>query len=614
MSVFIKVSDWHTFVLLAIINSSCIDSIRDDVNVHINAFKEAVKSKGSLTCYMAQCMTFGPPRVGKTCLFHNLLDEDLPGTPTTNTTAGSGSESTDVLAESKMVQIELKMDDARGSTVPIVVEEDGKWSPINTMKDEIAIYMKSLNHQTKLDMSKSSKPLTPEFTDDLQSDSSDAKVEPADTSSLDDAVIDAVTRHVREGNVDLSRLQLLLSKSITIFFTDTGGQPEFQEVLPVLATGPTIFILVFDLHQPLDSVYKVLYESSSKEYKVYDSCFSVRDALMQCLSSISSFHCGQSRDFSKNELMKCSAPPTKVMSIATHRDLVSKEIYAKVDNDLKESIKKATVIDGANIMEPFTKDHLVIPIDNYDRKDGSKVRKVIERVIRRGKSLYKVELPANWLCLQLNLRQRDSSTIAFSGCLKIAAKLDISREELKSCLWYLHYKTGTIRYYDQVKELEDTVILRPKILFTAVTKLIMSTFTIDDVEPSIQEKFNTLGLFKVAEVRDIFDEHKAELEISFDQFTALLQHLNILVPAHDGKHDYFLPCALVHAPVSQPTNSLHSLALLFNGGFVPKGAYSNLVGSLSKRRWSITCANCKPQLFRNKVVFSFDHAKWESRN
>ena len=109
----------------------------------------------------------------------------------------------------------------------------------------------------------------------------------------------------------------------------------------------------------------------------------------------------------------------------------------------------------------------------------------------------------------------------------------------------------------------------------------------------------------------MFDQHKEKLEISFDQFTALLQHLNILVPAHDENYDYVLPCALVHASVSIPTQYVatifSSLFILFESGFVAKGVFSGLLGSLIKRTWSIAYDHsCLPQLFRNKAILSFD--------
>ena len=62
-------------------------------------------------------------------------------------------------------------------------------------------------------------------------------------------------------------------------------------------------------------------------------------------------------------------------------------------------------------------------------------------------------------------------------------------------------------------------------------------------------------------------------QISFRQFTALLSHLNILVSFYDEMIDFFLPCALAHAPESEGKRATPTmndmLLILFNEGFVP---------------------------------------------
>ena len=200
--------------------------------------------------------------------------------------------------------------------------------------------------------------------------------------------------------------------------------------------------------------------------------------------------------------------------------------------------------------------------------------------------------------------------MSFSECSELARKFNIGDEELTSCLWFLHYKTGTIRYYSSVDELKDTVITKPDVLFAAVTEFIISTFTIEHVDKKVYTDFKALGLFNSEEVDFIFNRHKERLGITFSQLMSLLSHLNILVPAHDEKFDFFLPCALTHAPESADTEiieSYYSLSIIFNEGFVPKGCFSGLLGSLCKEGWRITYADSKPQLYRNKAILLIEH-------
>ena len=390
-------------------------------------------------------------------------------------------------------------------------------------------------------------------------------------------------------------------------------------MLPALVAGPTVFMLVFNLLKALDSLYEVEYESSHNTYEVYESSFTLGDVLMKCLSSITSYHNAQVREFQEHKSLECPPPPTSVMAIGTHSDLVKEEKIVEMDEALQQSIAETDL--EKEIIEPYIRNpcQLVIPVDNYNTKDGSKVRKMFENLINRGRGLssYKVELPVSWLGLQLFLRQKESSTISLSECREIGKRLTIaSEDELMSCLFYLHYKTGTIRYYSSVEELKDTVIIQPSIIFTAVSDFIVSTFTQKNVDPSVQKSFQTLGLLKISEVTSVFENHKAAVELSFPQLAALLRHMNILVPAHDTNYDYFLPCALVHAPkfdpsdlasVINPTKAVDPLYLLFKGGFVPVGVYCGLIGFLCKHSWSIARDRSrKPRLYRDLAVMKFE--------
>ena len=593
---------------------------------------------------MVQCLPFGPPRVGKTCLYHCLLDKPPPGTPSTLNKPGSGSESTNILTGRRMIQVKIDLDSNRHSA-EVVIAEDGSWKEVSSLDDEIAIYLKSIECQcqpqnsiaTDSDFALTSfkgicnkhhitvhieNPGGPSKHDDfctpiqtagilnIKKNENVTKLSQPAVTELDDAVVKAITEHVSGGNVDMSKVQALLDKSVTIFYTDTGGQPEFHEVLPALVAGPSIFLLVFSLAEPLNSLYRVIFESTSEKYEMYDSSFSVSEVLMQCFSSISSYHNAQLEEFSKKKsdiqkYIELRQPPTCVLVVGTHSDLVSSEDVIAVDEELKPGFGKK------GIVEYYKSNALLIPVNNYEPEDGSKVRKVVDRVVKRkkeGTSPYKIQIPVHWLGVELYLRQKKSPTISLSECKEIGRKFNMQEEELVSCLWFLHYKTGTIRHYSSVNELKDTVIIEPSIIFIAVTEFITSTFTLEHVDAEVHDNFKSLGLFKSKDVKFIFNEHEQRLGITYSQFTALLSHLNILVPAHDSNFDFFLPCALVHALESDREGAVLTselLFIIFKEGFVPKGIFSGLLGILIKTGWKITYNDDQPQLFRNKAVLFF---------
>ena len=563
-------------------------------------------------------------------MYYRLLDRRPPGTPTTLNDPGFGSASTDVLTDRRMIQVKIDLDKGRPVGKALVREGGSeKWIEFTSLEEEVEHFIKEVHMRRTAERMSDSSTSQPDATrSSTSSQPRNSSVQPSlsepettptaerpSFSRLDLSLIDAITTHIKDSSTDMSPVQDILNKSLTIFFTDAGGQPEMQEVLPALVAGPTIFMLAFDLHQPLDSLYQIRYESSISEVVQYESCCTVQEVLMQTLSSIQSFHEAQSKSCSQLQLdsdEKFIPPPVNVLAIGTHRDLVSESQIAKVDECLKKSVAK-TALNQKGMIEYYTSDKLVIPIDNFSEEDGPKVREVFDRVVKRegegGVSPFKIELPASWLALDLYLRHQPSSVVSYADCCTLGEKLGITGKQLASCLWFLHYRMGSIRYYgNSLQELQDVVITRPSVLFRAVTEFITSTFTLKNVNREIQSKFYTWGLFKTRDVVHIFDKHKDVLQIGFKQFVALLSHLNIIGPAHNDEFDYFLPCALAHVPLpadNQSSEELDPLLVHFSTGFTPKGVSSGVLARLCKnKKWEIQCdQKGNPLLFRDQASF-----------
>jgi len=85
------------------------------------------------------------------------------------------------------------------------------------------------------------------------------------------------------------KLKDLVGEHWTLYLTDTGGQPEFQELLPVLVCGPSLFFLVFRLDLELNSRYQVEYiNSSGRSIIPYEAGLTMQETLLQSLATIAS--------------------------------------------------------------------------------------------------------------------------------------------------------------------------------------------------------------------------------------------------------------------------------------------------------------------------------------
>ena len=180
------------------------------------------------------------------------------------------------------------------------------------------------------------------------------------------------------------------------------------------------------------------------------------------------------RGVSHGNVLKSRVSPLSIVVVGTHKNLVSERRVSEIDKELKEAVE-ATSLHESGAFEYFSEKQLIITVDNYhDNDDSASFRNVVERIIKKDGSPYRIEFPIPWFTLDLALRDLPS-ILTYKECIKIAKKFDISEEDLPSCLWFLHHRTGSIRYYGSVSELKHIVIVRPTVIFRAISELVTVT-------------------------------------------------------------------------------------------------------------------------------------------
>ena len=402
-------------------------------------------------------------------------------------------------------------------------------------------------------------------------------------------------------------VEAFLKDSLTIYFTDTGGQPEFQEVLPALISGPALFFLVFKLIDDLNQRYQVQFVSSSKTSKPYVSSFTVKETLLQSLASIAST-CSYVSYTSK----KMIAIKPQVVLVATHEDQASEAQIRAIQQELKETLEK-TEYYRQNILVFASEDEPVFTVNNIssDGQDTCKIRSIVERIAKHPS--FHIEVPLPWLVSSLAFRLLQVPVISYEQCTSIASECGIdTSDELKEALWFLHHKVGFIRYFESVPELRDVVILDPQLLFDRITELISSTFTFDQVGPHDARKFRETGIFPLCTIEDITAQSSEHL--SSAKLVKLLEHLHIIAPilGKSGEVEkYFMPCVLSHAAptsVGETTSSkVPPLFITFRCGYCPKGVFSALIVHLMSKHNNggakITWRLNEAEVSRDRVMF-----------
>ena len=110
-----------------------------------------------------------------------------------------------------------------------------------------------------------------------------------------------------------------LKESSSIYIWDTGGQLEFQEILSILLSGPSIVIFVLKTNCPMNIPPIIDYRKNDKIINKYKTVVTPNEALLQTLASIDAM---QKQDVN-SKVPDCQADcqaDCQVLIVGTHID------------------------------------------------------------------------------------------------------------------------------------------------------------------------------------------------------------------------------------------------------------------------------------------------------
>ena len=412
----------------------------------------------------------------------------------------------------------------------------------------------------------------------------------------------------------LRRMDVLrehLESSWSLYLTNTGGQLEFQELLPLLVCGPSIFFITFPLNRNLDEFYTVQYQYANGSEKTYQSPSTMMDEILQTLATIAALDCtGPQHEIDLKP---------KVFFIGTYKDQLpessANEIIKEIDKKLQKKIKETSLYHQGSIQFANGTKQLIFTVNNLDESDQDFqiIRSALQQTIERSKE-FTVKCPSNWLIFSLILRAKhmSSQVLSYNQCFAIAQKCGIlDWTELNNALFFIHTRLGLVRYFC-AKDLNTLVVTDPQILFDTVTRLIMDTFTNDHVAVNEIERFQERGIFSMKTVERISKKSQSNAQLPLKWLLGLLNHLRIAAFFTDeGDQRCFFPSVLCHAPIPEHIKctkfpiEVPSLLVAFRNGFCPRGIPGALITYLmtNEMKSQISWELNPSQVFKNQVSF-----------
>ena len=521
---------------------------------HIAAIEDAIKNKGKLDHTAMQGVFLGPARSGKSTLIKRLMREEI----------STNSPSTG--ATDKVIQVSIKKSSSIASSI-----FGSKWLRLTYSSEAVRIMMLTAKTHKKRKQPSSSSHPNPQGLYPLQSHPSTNLEMPAGYANPKAKFEEAL----RKGGI--LTLREHFDGSWTLYISDTGGQMEFQEILPLLVSGPSLFFIVFPLNRDLNELFMIEYQLPDGERsEPYQSSLTLKEAILQSFSTISAMGTFTYKGTGREHV---ELKP-KILLVGTHRDLLDPSTAEKkikeIDSFLQSTIRSMSFYRD-ELVEFAAKDQLIFTVNNLadDDSDFDRIRSRVNQIADSG--MYHMSIPTHWLIFSLVIRRSPDRVISYDECFQVAQQCGIdSEEELHNVLWFLHTKMGVIRYF-RYGDVSKIVIIDPQLLFDKITELIIKTFTFDK-GTRLSEEFTRKGLFSFEDflrINTTQDPHLTHL-----RFMELLKKLRIVVPFPDGKR-FLIPCVWTHADKALCPPKQHSavptLAIVFDCGYCPKGVTGSVV-------------------------------------
>ena len=359
-----------------------------------------------------------------------------------------------------------------------------------------------------------------------------------------------------------------------IHLLDSGGQPQFLDVLPLLFRNESLHIVVIRLTEGLDDKPKVRFYDKGKDV------YTLPDHLTHSNREIIERAC----QMAEAQATSGKSVP-KVMVVGTHKDKLGINSEAKLKEINKELTKVHQKYNRVLIRKSSGE---VIFAVNAMAPDGKKRQKYTEELQKCILEAVKetgdvIDVPLKWLAFHLDL-DKTGGIVRKSECYRRGEIHGMGRSEVENALKFFD-KVSLLLYHPD--DVPDLVFTKMYPLISRLSRLIKASFiTPGSCITAPYDRLRQKGLFNKSFLPTIFEDlYESGEEFSDDDFLKLLECLKIAV--HIGDDDYFLPSALSLEPPSNDLSfelSCVPLAFTWDGRILPHGFFLTLVVELLRQQ------------------------------
>ena len=373
-------------------------------------------------------------------------------------------------------------------------------------------------------------------------------------NNIMDRLVQSITKIKNEVKPGQSRvLSQQLSKQIFqskwVYFIDSGGQPQYHELLPLFVRHISAALCVVRLPDKLEEVQSVeYYEKGQRIGAIQKSQLSAKDTILSLVNAIQSY---SNQDH-----------PPKIIMVGTHLDKLEEKTKESLSDSepslsqtLTEHVNDVESLEDKDrklleMLEPEFFDQLVFssndmkklifPLNtlNPGEQEKSKAQLIRRAVEMSGGK--KVKIPIWWYIMELLLqelaKQLGRGVLSRAECLEMATLLGIQEDSFNAALKFFD-ELNVIKYSPDV--LPNVVFIDSQIPLDKVSELVHHSYllrqpssrVIESACPIVGEwkHFRDHGVVSM-ECLKTFSRHYIPNIFSANDLTKLLKSLLVFAP------------------------------------------------------------------------------------
>ena len=254
----------------------------------------------------------------------------------------------------------------------------------------------------------------------------------------------------------------------SIYIIDSGGQPQYAHIFPLLTQPPLVTLHVTNLSERLDQHPIVEYYKHGKALgQSLNSPFTNEQLIM---------YSARASEANTYKLSSTSTPPTaKLLIIGTHRDRESvfTESRAKKIEKIRARLcphfNKHLVFCGSNLQSP------IFPLNAKQPQecDRAIMREVRGAIKSARDSVGSIKTPTAWQVLKKGLHKlaekKCRMVLSKQECLEVARCVHINAEQLEVALCHLA-GLALIHYFPEI--LPEVVFCQSQVLLDKLTEIV----------------------------------------------------------------------------------------------------------------------------------------------